>query len=220
MKVIQIALIDDQVVIDGIKSFLNADPTMEVIMEACSGEEALEKLKNRSVDVAVVDLSMPEMNGIELTRNILDQDPTIKVIALTMMAESQHIKEMMGAGASGFLLKNSSAQELHDAVKKVLNNEIYYSKEVAEIVMMQLTKRKESRVNAISQSMDLPLTNREKEVLHLIVQEYSNRQIAEKLFISLRTVDAHKRNLLEKTGSKNVAGLVKYAMVKQLFDDL
>ena len=125
---------------------------------------------------------------------------------------------MLAAGALGYLMKNSGEAEIKKALRKVYNGETYYSAEVAETVMQNMMKGGIKRSNKLV--VDLPLTTREEEVLHLIIKEHSNQEIADELFISPRTVDAHKRNLLEKTGSKNIAGLVLYAIEKNLFEDL
>jgi DNA-binding NarL/FixJ family response regulator len=125
---------------------------------------------------------------------------------------------MLAAGALGYILKNSGEEEIKKALRKVNDGESYYSAEVAETVMQNMMKGGIKRSNKLV--VDLPLTSREEEVLHLIIKEYTNQEIADELFISTRTVDAHKRNLLEKTGSKNVAGLVLYAIEKNLFEDL
>jgi DNA-binding NarL/FixJ family response regulator len=135
-----------------------------------------------------------------------------------MMNDNQFIKQMLAAGALGYILKNSGEEEIKKALRKVNAGESYYSAEVAETVMQNMMKGGIKRSNKLV--VDLPLTSREEEVLHLIIKEYTNQEIADELFISPRTVDAHKRNLLEKTGSKNIAGLVLYAIEKNLFEDL
>uniref|UniRef100_UPI004048E5F4 response regulator transcription factor n=2 Tax=Roseivirga sp. TaxID=1964215 RepID=UPI004048E5F4 len=134
-----------------------------------------------------------------------------------MLSETQHIKKMLNYGIQGYLLKSSGEEEIKKAILEVAQGETYYSKEVTTIIMNNLRgeKAKGSRM-----ALEVPLTLREKEVLHLIVKEYSNQEIGDELFISVRTVDAHKRNLLEKTGAKNVAGLALYAIEKRLFDDV
>ena len=199
---------------EGLKSVLEKE-NFHIVAQANNGAEALNILRVSSVDVVLSDINMPKMDGVELMKNIKKEFPDQKVIALTMLGESQHIKQMLKAGASGYLLKNSSVKEIKKAIEEVINNQIYYSPEVTQIIMDNLTGKKQSKM-----AMEVPLSSREMEVLHLIVKEQTNQEIADKLFISSRTVDAHKRNLLEKTGSKNVAGLVIYAMEKRLFDDV
>jgi DNA-binding NarL/FixJ family response regulator len=162
---------------------------------------------------------MPVMNGIDCTKTIKELYPDIRVLGLSMLNDNQFIKQMLAAGALGYLLKNSGEEEVKKAIRTVYKGESYYSAEVAETVMQGMMKGSSiKRSNKLV--VDLPLTSREQEVLYLIIKEKTNQEIADELFISPRTVDAHKRNLLEKTGSKNIAGLVLYAIEKNLFDDL
>ena len=215
----KILLVDDHKLIrDALKSYMDGDDEFEVVDEAGNGQEALILLKTITVDVAMLDISMPVMDGITCAQEIAKLYPEIRVLALSMMNDNQFIKQMLAAGALGYLLKNSGEAEIKKALRMVYNGESYYSAEVAETVMQNMMKGGIKRSNKLV--VDLPLTTREEEVLHLIIKEYSNQEIADELFISPRTVDAHKRNLLEKTGSKNIAGLVLYAIEKNLFEDL
>ena len=215
----KILLVDDHKLIrDALKSYMDDDDEFEVVDEAENGQEALILLKTINVDVVMLDISMPVMDGIVCAQEIRKLYPEIKVLALSMMNDNQFIKQMLAAGALGYILKNSGEEEIKKALRKVNDGESYYSAEVAETVMQNMMKGGIKRSNKLV--VDLPLTSREEEVLHLIIKEYTNQEIADELFISTRTVDAHKRNLLEKTGSKNVAGLVLYAIEKNLFEDL
>ncbi|MBB6462714.1 response regulator transcription factor [Flammeovirga kamogawensis] len=217
MSEIKILLVDDHSMIRfGLKSFLEDDDIV-VTAEAKNGIEALELLKDIQVDVVVTDIMMPEMDGIVLTQKIMQEYPNSKVLALTMMNESQNIKRMLSAGAKGYLLKDCTQEELIKAIKMVNQGEAFYSNDVTQIIMQGLGTKPKSKKRTVK---DIALTEREIEVLHLICKEKTNAEIAEDLFITLRTVEAHKRNLLEKTGCKNVAGLVLYAIERSLFDDL
>ncbi|MEH0156718.1 response regulator transcription factor [Limibacter armeniacum] len=210
MEKTRIMLVDDHKVIrDGIRSYFDDDPNYVVVIEAGSGEEALRLLKQVQVDIVIIDINMEEMDGITCTKQIVDNYEHINVIALTMLNEPQVIKQMMDAGAHAFLLKDCGKKELISALDTVRNGDIYYSNTATHTIMSSIGKKRASQTNT---SKDIPLTPREKEVLMLITNEFSNKEIADTLFISMRTVDAHKRNLLEKTGSKNIAGLVKYAL--------
>lgn len=214
----KILIIDDhKIVRDGIKLYLENNPKYEIVGESGDGYEALNFLKQKKADLVLMDINMQGMDGIETTQNIMQLDPEVKVIALTMYNDYQHIKAMMDAGASGYLLKNCDESELQKAVAAVIAGDIYYSKEVAQTVMNNLAKRK-AKGNA--GPVSTPLTPREKEVYKLILEEYSNQEIADQLFISIRTVEVHKRNLLEKTGAKNTTGLVLYAVKNELFDKI
>ncbi len=216
MKKIEILIADDhKMVREGIRSVIENTPDIVITDEVSNGVEALIKLEKNKYDIILTDISMPKMDGVELMKEITKKYPGLKVIALTMMGEGQHIKQMLKSGAKGYLLKNCGSNELITAIKKVSKGENYYSHEVTQIIMNQLSGKKSQRM-----STEVPLTSRELEVLHLILKEYSNQEIADALFISSRTVDAHKRNLIEKTGSKNIAGLVLYAVEKRLFEDI
>jgi len=216
---LKVLVIDDHKLIrDAIISYFEDDSEYEVVGEASNGNEGIAFLNDNEADIALVDINMPEMNGIEATKIISKQFSSTKVLALTMMNDNQHVKKMMNAGASGYVLKNCSREELITAMKTISTGDIYYSPEVTQTVMQNLARKKV--LKSPNLVVDMPLTDREIEVLGLIVKEYSNQEIADTLFISLRTVDAHKRNLLEKTGSKNTAGLVLYAVNRQLFDDI
>ena len=215
----KILLVDDHKLIrDALRSYMDGDDEFEIVDEAGNGQEALILLKTIQVDVVMLDISMPVMDGIVCAQEIRNQYPEIKVLALSMMNDNQFIKQMLAAGALGYILKNSGEEEIKKALRSVYAGDSYYSAEVAETVMQNMMKGGIKRSNKLV--VDLPLTSREEEVLHLIIKEYSNQEIADELFISPRTVDAHKRNLLEKTGSKNIAGLVLYAIEKNLFEDL
>jgi len=215
----KILLVDDHRLIrDAIRSYMEGDADYEVVGEASHGQEAIRTIEKTEVDVVLMDINMPIMDGLECTKEIVKRWPHIKVLTLSMMSDNQHIKQMMGAGASGYVLKNCTEKELKKAIKTVYEGDTYYSAEVTEVVMLNLMKNNNTKTSNLV--VDMPLTEREKEVLELIIKEHTNNEIADKLFISNRTVDAHKRNLLEKTGSKNIAGLVMYAINNQLFEDL
>lgn len=218
MSQINILLVDDHAMIrEGLKSFLQDEADFNIVGEAGDGTECLQFLETQSTDIVLSDLNMPRMDGLELNKQLKEKHPDIKVIALTMMGESQHIKQMLADGALGYLLKDCGQDELINAIRTVYAGGTYYSPEVTNIILNNIRKVKPTSDRLVT---EIPLTEREKEVLHLIIKEKSNQEIADELFISIRTVDAHKRNLLDKTGSKNVAGLVLYAIDKQLFDDI
>lgn len=219
MGMIKIVLVDDhKMVREGLKRFLEDNQDFEIVVEAENGRDCLDQLATVEADIVLTDLSMPQMNGLELTKILRKQFPKIKVIALTMMDDSQHIKQMLAEGVMGYLLKNCSEDDLMIAINKVYNGNTYYAPEVTNIILNSIRKVNPRRQSKVVNEM--PLTVREKEVLYLILKEKTNQEIAEKLFISVRTVDAHKRNLLDKTGSRNVAGLVIFALDHELFNDI
>lgn len=193
----KILLVDDHKLIrDALKSYFDGDDEFDVVEEAGNGQEALILLKTIIVDVVMLDISMPVMDGIACAQEIRKLYPDIKVLALSMMNDNQFIKQMLAAGALGYILKNSGEEEIKKALRKVYAGDSYYSAEVAETVMQNMMRGGIKRSNKLV--VDLPLTSREEEVLHLIIKEHTNQEIADELFISPRTVDAHKRNLLEK----------------------
>jgi len=208
MTNIKILLADDhKIVRDGIKLMLESQPGIEVVAEVSNGKEALEILNDTLINLVVMDINMPEMDGITATKEIKEKYNNIKVLALTMSNDDLHIRQMIQAGASGYIMKSAGRNELKDAIMTIVNGKHYFSDEATHSIMMDLVKGKGK-----SSSSDLVhITDRELEILELIIKEFTNQEIAEKLFISSRTVDAHRRNLLQKTGARNTAGLVKYA---------
>lgn len=207
-KKCKVLLVDDHVLIrEGMRSIIE-DEDCRVVGEASNGQEALDMLASMEVDVVMVDINMPVMNGIEFTKKVQQKFPQVKVIALTMMAESHYIKNMLEAGAMGYILKNSERKELKVALESVLQGGTYYGDEVGKAVLDFFNKRNRSK-SAINEYLFTP---REMEVLQLMVKEHNNQQIADELFISVRTVEAHKRNMIEKAGVKNLAGLIVHVV--------
>lgn len=207
---INIFIVDDhQVVLDGIQSMLNAADGISVVGLAQNGPETLEFLKVNSVDVALIDINLPGMDGIELCKLIVKNHPEIKVLVLTTFNEVSFITNIMKSGASGYLLKNTTKEELITAIKTVFQGEQYLSKDVQEKLISASFGKKDT-------SFIPKLTRREKEVLKLIMEEFTTKEIAEKLFISDATVETHRLHLLNKLGARNTAGLVKTAIQKGL----
>ncbi len=204
---------DHKMIRDGIKSSLSDVAGLEIINEASDGNEALEKLAAEPVDVVLMDISMSGMGGIEATKKITEAFAEVKVLALTMHDEESHIMNMLQAGALGYILKSTGMTELVEAVRTVANGESYFSKKVSATLLGQFVKNKAvaKKENDKTDASLSELTKRELEILKLIAEEYTNQEIAEKLFISQRTVDTHRRNLIQKLNAKNTAGLVRYA---------
>jgi DNA-binding NarL/FixJ family response regulator len=215
MDKIRVMIADDHKIFrDGIKSILEKEKDMEVVEEASKGSEVIEKVGNAAIDVIVLDIDMGNPNGIEIAEIIGKEYPEVNILILSMMGLHDFIIQALEKGAIGFILKNAGKDELLTAIRTVAKGDSYFSKEVSAILIEHLNKPRATR----KRIADIPLSARELEVLKLIVQEDSNPEIAEKLFISIRTVDTHRRNLLEKLGVKNTAGLVKYAIQKGLID--
>lgn len=208
MEKIKILIADDhRIVRDGIKSLLQDEKDMVVIAEAENGKQAIEILEKQKADVALMDIQMEVMNGIEATQMIKEKFPQTKVLALSMFSDYGFISKMLKAGATGYILKNADKTEITEAIRKVAKGENYFSFEVSEKILDRAKGKKEE-----SSSMLIQLTDREKEILKLIAEGLINKEIADKLFLSPLTVDTHRKNLLRKLNVKNTAGLVRYAV--------
>lgn len=217
MANLKIGIVDDhEIVRDGIKLLLEDEPGYDVTFEAENGREAVEYCHSYETDLVIMDITMPEMDGIEATKILKEKFPDLKILALTMLSEDQHIRKMIKAGASGYILKSSGKRELLKAINAIMDGQHYFSEEATQSILQELVNPEVNRTNVPE---DVHITERELEVLKLIVNEYTNQEIADKLFVSVRTVDAHRRNLLQKTGAKNTAGLVKYALQNNLLEN-
>ncbi len=215
MDIIRVLVADDHKVFrDGIQALLEKIKDIKVVGEAADGNEAIEKLSKGGINVVLMDIDMGATNGIDTTIKIRDLFPDVKILVLSMHGEHSYIIRMLDAGATGYMLKNAGKDEMVTAIRSVAKGDSYFSREVSSILVEHLHKP----TSVKKRKDNLPLTDREIEVLKLIAHENSNPEIAEKLFISIRTVDTHRRNLLEKLGAKNTAGLVKYAIRNGLVD--
>ena len=208
MKKIDIYIVDDHVLFrDGLKLLLSNLDFIGEIFEANNGEEFVTGLKNNPVDIALVDIEMPVMNGIEAARRAREIQPSIKILALSMYSDKNYYLSMIDAGACGFLLKNSNFDEVEKAITDVCNDKSYISIEILNDILKYPEK-------ASFNVFESELTEWETEVLLLICKGLTNNEIADKLVLSKRTVDKHRENLLLKTQSKNTANLVIYAIKK------
>jgi DNA-binding NarL/FixJ family response regulator len=203
---------DHRIVLDGIVSLLQTDKEITVSGIAANGYEVLELVNKNDFDVCLLDISMPGLDGMETARLLKEKKPGIKIIVLTTYNDKEIITEMLQYGVSGYLLKNSSKQELTEAIKKVAGGGFYFSDEVHAAIMKNYTQHLKEK-NSIEV---ITLTTREKEILQLLALEYTNEKIAEALTISYRTVETHRKNIMQKTKSHNLAGLLKFAYSKNL----
>jgi len=206
---IKIILADDhQIVRHGLRSLLSAEPDMEVVGEADNGRAVVKLVQEKTPQVVIMDISMPDLNGIEATRLILSESPGIKVIALSMHSDSLFVLNMFKAGAAGYLLKDCALEELVKAVRTVLSRKIYLSPGISDIVIKDFVigwSPPESSAYSI-------LTTREREVLQLMAEGRNTNQIAESLCVSVKTVEAHRKQLMNKLDIHSVAELTKYAI--------
>jgi DNA-binding NarL/FixJ family response regulator len=208
-KKIQLLVADDHAILrDGIVSLLQTEPEFQVACTAAGGYEVLELIRKHNIDVCLLDINMPGLDGIETARLIRQRNPGIKIIMLTTYNDREIISELVHIGISGYLLKNSDKAELVEAINKVMKGRHYFSEEVEKIILEGLTEKKNNEV--------IPLTERELEIVQLLAKEYTNEKIAAELHISYRTVETHRKNIMQKTKAGNLAGLIKYAFGKGL----
>ncbi len=212
MKKINVYLVDDHTLFrEGLKFLLSNLDFVNEVYEAENGVQFIDGLKARHTDIVLLDIEMPEMNGIEAAQKALQINPNIKIIALSMYADDSYCSSMIEEGASGFLLKNSNFSEVKKAITDVCEGKNYFSTEILQSIVGRINRKKQ-----VPQNDDL--TEREIEVLYQICKGRSNPEIAEILSISKRTVDKHRENLLLKTHSKNTANLVVYAIKQRYFE--
>jgi len=191
-------------VIEGIRSLLQNEKSIEWMGHAMNADSCLAFLKRQLPDVILMDINMPEKNGIDLCKEVKEKYPSVFIIGLSTFNQQSFIQKMMDNGASGYLLKNATQEELMEGIETVMKGKIYLSDEAAQSLRKISTG-------------DMPiLTRREKEVLELIAEGMTNAEVAEKLFISVTTVDTHRKNLLAKFEAKNIAALIKLAVQMQL----
>lgn len=219
-NLINVLVVDDhQLIIEGLKSMLQDETDIVFCGGANSMKDALDFAAQMEIDVMLLDVNMPDGSGIEVTRMFKQQFPHVKILALTMHEDISIISQMVEAGASGYLLKRTNMNEVLEAIRVVHNNGKYLGREVQSILMENLTHTV-SQVSADSQQNNSAiLTSREKEILSLVAREMSNEEIANKLFISERTVETHRRNIFTKTQTKSIVGLIKYAIKNGLISN-
>jgi DNA-binding NarL/FixJ family response regulator len=206
---LRIILADDHNIMrEGLCYLLEKQPGMKVIAEAENGRRTVKLCRELKPDVVVIDIAMPDMNGIEATRQIVNESPNIKVIALSMHSNRKFVREMLSAGASGYLLKDSAFEELSKALDTVGNNQTYLSPEIADAVVEDYLGYIENDYSAASSV----LRHREREVLQLIAEGKTTKQIASSLYISEKTVASHRKNITDKLSLYSTAELTKYAI--------
>jgi DNA-binding NarL/FixJ family response regulator len=209
MPVIKIVLVDDhQIVLDGLRSLLDQDPAFDVTASFNDPLKALSFILLQPPDILLADYSMPTMTGLELIKKMRSANTSVKAVLLSMHDEPSVVKEAMKQGVDGFLLKNVQQVELKDALKKIYTGLMYISAEITtQLLHHHLLDGTESK-----------LTDRELEILKLITKECSNKQIADQLYISERTVETHRKNIFRKTGTTSLVGLIKYAYANNIVE--
>ncbi len=212
----KVLIADDHAIVrEGVRMILAKEPDIEVVGEAEDGRQALDLVEKRRPNVVIMDLSMPGMGGIEATKKVKEQHPSVNVLALTMHEDETYVFQLLRAGASGYVLKRAAAQDLVQAVRAAAKGEAFLYPSVARKVVEDYLKRVETGEGR--ERYD-GLTEREREILTLIAQGLSNQHIAEKLFISIKTVQTHRAHVLEKLGLHDRTELVRYAIRKGLIE--
>jgi len=208
---IKLLIVDDhQIVRDGLVSLLSELDDIEIIGEVSGYNNLIELLKDKQTDIILMDISMPDKSGIEITDIITTDFPDIKVLVLSMYLNEDFIINALKAGAKGYLPKNTTKKELLEAIHVIYNGDEYFSKPIADIIMKSYVKKIKAE-DDISQK-DNTLSSREMEILKLFVEGLTNSEIADKLFISIRTVESHKNHIMQKMGFKSTVDMVKYAI--------
>ena len=212
---IKVALVDDhQLMIDGIRLLLKDYADIEITATALNGKEFIQTLKNQEVDIVMLDINMPEMDGVETIKVLKKEFPAINTLILSTLDDTKLIRKMLELGAMGYVLKNTSGDELKRAIDTVHNGDYYFTPAIQGklLALPQQKKEKKERKNYTREGHHAALTKREKEVLKLIAEEYTGPEIAKYLHISTNTVETHRKNLVAKLGVKSSIGLVRYAI--------
>lgn len=205
---------DHNMFVEGVESILEGNENIQVVSKCYTGTEVFEKVSLTHPDVILLDINIPGMNGLEVCQKLNKEYPEVKVLALSMHNEESFVMEILKYGAQGYILKNTGKKELISAIETVNNGQSYFSEEVTETIMKSLVNQRTG--NKKTTSLAPKISRREKDVLELIVREHTTQEIADTLFISLKTVESHRRSLLTKLGVRNTAGLVRVAIENQL----
>ena len=205
---------DHEIFRDGLKLMLARQDEIELIGEADNGKDLLELVEKQHPDVVLTDIKMPIMDGIEATRILSEKYPDLGIIGLSMFNEDNLIIDMLEAGAKGYLLKNADKKEVLEAIKTVYQQDNYYCRQTSSKLAQMIAK---SKFNPFAQKNRTEFSDREKEIIALICQEFTNKEIGEKLFLSSRTVEGYRMKILEKMNVKNTVGIVVYAMKHGLY---
>lgn len=218
MKKIQVILVDDhQLIRDGIKSLLQDAQQIEVINEASSAAELFQLLKNQKPDILILDVSLPGMSGIEITKVIQKEYPSIRVMILSMYIGEDFVFNALKAGARGYLHKNINSYELITAIEEIYKGNEYFSTQVSDIILKSFVKKAHTGVKQ-GEEKEETLTSRELEIIKLVAEGFSNPEIAEKLAISIRTVESHKTHIMQKLLLNTIADLVKFAIRNNIIE--
>jgi len=217
--VIRIATVDDHTLfLRGLRLLIDDLNGIELLFEATNGQALLDQLKVNVPDVVLLDLQMPVMDGLSALEVIKKDYPSIKVILLTMHDDERLIQQVLELGANGYLLKNEEPSEIEKAIHSVFEKDFYLNEYVSKALFRSAQRKSSAKLELRQHGIQIKLTKRELEVLDLICQEYNNAEIAAQLYLSVRTVEAHRRNMQEKINVRNAAGLVIFAIRNKLIN--
>jgi len=206
---IKILIADDhKIVREGLRTLLDKQTGMKVVGEAANGTLAVKQALEQCPDIVIMDVTMPDLNGIEATRRIVAKNTKIKIIALSMHSDRRFMVEMLKNGASGYLLKDSAFDELAFAIKTVMKNQTYLSSQIADLVLKDYI----NQLNKTDPTAYSLLTPREREVLQMLAEGHTTKQISARIHVSVKTVETHRKQIMDKLNIHNIAGLTKYAI--------
>lgn len=215
MNKIRLLVADDHAVLRaGLRVLLNAQPDMEVVGEAGDGQEAVCKARELKPDIVLLDITMPGKGGLEVIAEIIEENPGIKVLVLTMHDDESYLKKVLKSGASGYVLKKVADTELLSAIRSIARGEMFLDSSMARVLVSELF----SKTSVTAENESVPLTEREKEVLRLIALGYTNQEIAAHLVLSIKTVETHKARIMDKLGLRKRSELVRYALKKGIIN--
>ena len=210
---IRILLVDDHKIIrDGLRALIAGEKDMEVVAEAENGRKAVALVKQKDPDIVVMDIHMPDLNGIDASKTILAENPNVKIIALSVHSTTRYIKEMLKAGVAGYLVKHCAYEELATAIHNVMNNKPYLSSQIIDTVINDYAAHSLTDKTSAFSTLSL----REREILQLVAEGLTSEDIASRLFISIKTVSAHRRHIMKKLNLNSVAELTRYAISEGL----
>lgn len=213
MKSIRVLLVENHTLVRaGFRALLQTLPDIEVVAEAGDGKEALQLIALHQPDVVLMDIAMPDMNGLEATAKVVQEFATVRVIILSMHANEEYVWEALRAGASGYVLKDSGISELEIAIRAVIRDETYLSPAVSKYVVADYVRRSSVSKGKLETPIKEQLTPRQREILQLIAEGLSTKAIADRLYISVKTVETHRTQLMERLNIHDIPGLVRYAI--------
>lgn len=215
MKQIKILIVDDHEIIhNGLEDILRSQEQYRIVGHAYNGKEGIEKARDLKPDIIFMDISMPVLSGIDAAKSIIDLNPSIKIIALTQHMEDEYVYQVLKAGGMGYLLKNSKKEDFTRAISQVMENKRFLSYELSDKLLEKIIIREDS-INSVKK---VHLTRREIEIIRKISEDKNNQEIADDFCISLRTVETHRRNIMQKLNAKSIISVLKYATLHNLID--